>query len=110
MSSVDYMAFEQGMMTAEQQSRRASNAWSAHANGLQSELNEMAASKDGNALISNGAIQLIKEMLAEINQLNPNSPMGDYQHVKDKLKQYSLMAASQQGFILDYENNKAYSR
>lgn len=110
MSSVDYMAFEQGMMTAEQQSRRASNAWSAHANGLQSELNEMTAAKAGNTFISNGAIHLIKELLEKVSQLDPNEPLGNYDHVKEKLKEYSLLKANEQGFVLDYTNQAAYKR
>lgn len=58
----------------------------------------------------NAAITLLKEMTAEIDESNPDSPYADRDYVRDRLAQLAVHFAHEDGYEIDLKDNRAWPK
>jgi hypothetical protein len=80
--------------------------WKEQALRMERELDDARHFGHSTTFKYNGAIELIKEMLEEIQESNPNSPLANRDFLRDRLKELALQKALQSGLVLDYENGR----
>lgn len=81
-------------------------SWKKRAQSMAKELNEAEEVILIKTYRMNGAISLLKEMLEEIQESNPNSPLANRNYLRERLKVLAEQDALQDGYELDYENNR----
>lgn len=109
MGAFDGFEFATGMAVGETGKghlRGLARGWKEQAVGLAEQLEDATQVAFANIYRNNGAIALIQEMLEEIQESNPNSPLANRAYVKERLKVLAEQNALQDGYELDYENNR----
>lgn len=80
--------------------------WKSQAMQMEKQLDETTQVAFAKSFRSNGAIALIQEMLEEIRESNPTSPFANRDFLRDRLKELAMQEALQDGYVLDYDNNR----
>jgi hypothetical protein len=79
--------------------------WKEQALRMERELDDARHFGHSQTFKYNGAIELIKEMLEEIQESNP-TPVSQSGFLRERLKELALQEALQSGLVLDYENDR----
>lgn len=100
----DYMAFANGMLV---QSNR-TNAWRNQAENLETQLGEADVNHKATSFRYNGALDVIRMMMEEIRESNPESPLADKEEIGRLLIEMSKKEAFEFGYTFDDEGRQLF--
>ncbi len=102
--SMDYMAFANGMLVESE----ATDAWKNRAGRLNAQLRDADLNHSATSFRYNGALDVIRLMMEEIRESNPESPLANKEKIGCLLIEMAKKEAFEQGYTFDDEGRQLF--
>lgn len=108
MSNYDYSAFADGQLAEVLAGNRERTAWARQAGTLQGQLETSLLNDKNNEFLKLAFKEIVKDMLKEIQAVNPSSKFADKEHINMLLKKYSDEIARDNDMLYDSSGSLSY--